>query len=125
MYTRQVYCTIISLTLLLGSCSSDSSVTPINPINPENPGNTDQEYDDSLIPPIIQPIGVVPDNLYQESDIIHTNDYTPFTKQLTVYGIILVGRDEISDNFMRNVAQTIKEMFTSDGEHFDEQDIQK
>ncbi len=108
MSTRQVYCTIISLTLLLGSCNSDSSVFPVNS------EVTDQDYDDSLIFPVIQPTGVVPDNLYQESDIIQTDEYPPFTKKLTVNGMILIGRDNISDDFMKNVARTITEMFPQD-----------
>ena len=108
MSTRQVYCTIISLTLLLGSCNSDSSVFPVNS------EVTDQDYDDSLIFPVIQPTGVVPDNLYQESDIIQTDEYPPFTKKLTVNGMILIGRDDISDDFMKNVARTITEMFPQD-----------
>ena len=108
MSTRQVYCTIISLTLLLGSCNSDSSVFPVNS------EVTDQDYDDSLIFPVIQPTGVAPDNLYQESDIIQTDEYPPFTKKLTVNGMILIGRDDISDDFMKNVARTITEMFPQD-----------
>ncbi len=108
MSTRQVYCTIISLTLLLGSCNSDSSVFPVNS------EVTDQDYDDSLLFPVIQPTGVVPDNLYQESDIIQTDEYPPFTKKLTVNGMILIGRDDISDDFMKNVARTITEMFPQD-----------
>ena len=97
------------LTLFLGSCNSDSSVIPVNT------EVTNQDYDDSLILPIIQPTGEVPDELYQDSNIIQTNEYPPFTKKLTVYGMILVGRDEISDDFMKNVARTIKEMFPQDG----------
>ena len=97
------------LTLFLGFCNSDSSVIPVNT------EVTNQDYDDSLILPIIQPTGEVPDELYQDSNIIQTNEYPPFTKKLTVYGMILVGRDEISDDFMKNVARTIKEMFPQDG----------
>ncbi len=109
MSTRHVYCVIFALTLLLYSCSSDTSV-----VTPTNSGNIDQEYDDSLIPPVIQPTGEVPDDLYQKSGIIQSNEYPPFTKKLTVNGMILVGRDEISDDFMENVARTIEEMFPQD-----------
>ncbi len=109
MSIQQVFCAILFLTLFLGSCNSDSSVIPVNT------EVTNQDYDDSLILPIIQPTGEVPDELYQDSNIIQTNEYPPFTKKLTVYGMILVGRDEISDDFMKNVARTIKEMFPQDG----------
>jgi hypothetical protein len=53
----------------------------------------------------------VPDDLYYETDIIRTDEFKPFTKRLSVYGITLLGRDDISDAFMRKVAKTIKEIF--------------
>ena len=40
-----------------------------------------------------------------------SEDYPPFTKELNVYGITLIGRDDISDDFMLNIANTIIEMF--------------
>jgi len=55
------------------------------------------------------------DVYYQDPGIIQSNEYPPFTKKHLVYGITLVGRDEISDSFMLNVAETIKEMFSRGG----------
>jgi len=60
-------------------------------------------------------VGEIPRDLYQETDIIPTDEYPPFTKRLSVYGITLIGRDDISDDFMRKVAKTIKEMFPQGG----------
>ncbi len=60
---------------------------------------------------LLSPTGKVPDDLYQESGVVPTDEYKPFTKKLSVYGIVLIGRDDISDDFMRKVAKTIKEMF--------------
>ena len=62
-----------------------------------------------------------PSNLYSISKIIQTDEYQPFTKKLTVCGITLIGREDISDDFMKNVAVTIKEMFSPDGENIDKE----
>ena len=58
-----------------------------------------------------QPMGAIPDDLYNVGEIIESEDYPPFTKELNVYGITLIARDDISDNFMLNIANTIIEMF--------------
>ena len=61
-----------------------------------------------------QPLGEVPENLYLFETIQPSSDYPPFTKKLTVCGITLVARAEISDSFMKDVAQTVADMFTVD-----------
>lgn len=53
-------------------------------------------------------------DLYQESDVVATDEYGPFTKKLSVYGITLIARDDASDAFMKRVAKTIKEIFPQD-----------
>ena len=58
-----------------------------------------------------EPMGTIPDDLYHVGEIIESEDYPPFTKELNVYGITLIGRDDISDDFMLNIANTIIEMF--------------
>jgi len=58
-----------------------------------------------------EPMGTIPDNLYHVGEIIESENYPPFTKELNVYGITLIGRDDISDDFMLNIANTIIEMF--------------
>jgi hypothetical protein len=65
---------------------------------------------------LAKPAADAPSDLYQESDIVPTDEYKPFTKKLSVYGITLIGRDDISDDFMRKVAKTIKEMFPQGGD---------
>ena len=72
---------------------------------------------------LLVPARDVPGDLYQETDVARTDEYKPFTKKLTVYGITLIGRDDISDDFMRQVAKTIKEIFPQ-GEGID-RDLQK
>jgi hypothetical protein len=68
---------------------------------------------------LISPTGEVPEDLYQVGDIVQTEEYKPFTKKLSVYGIVLIGRDDISDDFMRKVAKAITEMFPQEGEGID------
>ncbi len=60
------------------------------------------------------PLGEVPDDLYQESGVVATDAYGPFTKKLTVYGITLIARGDASDAFLKRVAETIKETFPQD-----------
>jgi hypothetical protein len=64
---------------------------------------------------LVTPVGEVPADLYKESNIVQTDEFKPFTKKLSVCGITLIGRDDISDEFMLRVAKTIKEMLSPDG----------
>ena len=47
--------------------------------------------------------GTIPSDLYEMESIIQTDEYPPFTKKLTVCGITLVARDDVSDVFMMRV----------------------
>jgi len=96
MTTRNIFCAIISLSFILGSCSSEK---------------TDSETTQWGI----SPTGEAPDDLHQQSEIIATDKYPPFTKKLTVCGMFLVGGDDISNDFMKQVAKTIKEIFPQGG----------
>jgi len=104
MSARKIVFAIVSLTLLLGSCKSEKAVT-----------ETTESIKTHLGGCILaKPAAKAPSDLYHESDIVPTDEYKPFTKKLSVYGITLIGRDDISDDFMRKVAKTIKEMFPQD-----------
>ena len=61
---------------------------------------------------LTSPIGHVPNNIYTVGNIEPTEKYPPFTKKLEVCGVTLIARDEISNDFMQNVGNTISEMFT-------------
>ena len=61
------------------------------------------------------PTGRVPKNLYQVTEIIKTDEYLPFTKKLVVCGITLMGREDVSNDFMKKVAITIRAMFPRNG----------
>ena len=62
---------------------------------------------------LLSPTGSIPGDLYSIGEIITSDEYPPFTKKLTACGITLIARDDISNEFMRNVAITISEMFTT------------
>jgi len=98
--TKQVHCLVLALALILGSCSSLQVASERTEVG-------------GCI--LISSSGEVPSNLYQESDVVPTDEYKPFTKKLSVYGITLIGRENITDEFMRNVARTVKEMFPRKG----------
>ncbi len=56
--------------------------------------------------------GTISGNFYEIGSIIQTDEYPPFTKKLTVCGITLIARDDVSDVFMMRVGKTILEMFS-------------
>lgn len=58
-----------------------------------------------------QPVNDRPADPYLLSDVIPTNEYPPFVKKLSAYGLTLVAREDISDDFMRLVGRTIVEIF--------------
>jgi len=108
MSARKIFCAILflSLPLSLGSSKSEKTVS-------ETTESVKTHLGGSIL---VKPAAEAPSNLYQESDIVPTDEYKPFTKKLSVYGITLIGRDDISDDFMRKVAKTIKEMFPQGGD---------
>ena len=63
---------------------------------------------------LIKPAVDAPRDVYYETDLIRTDAVKPFNKQLAVYGMILVGNDGTPDQFMRDVARTIREIFPQD-----------
>ncbi len=63
---------------------------------------------------LLAPAEEAPRDPYARGDVVPTDEYPPFTKKLSVCGITLIGRDEISNGFMRQVARTIEEMFPQD-----------
>ena len=50
-------------------------------------------------------------DLYSIGNIVLSDQFPPFNKSLDVCGIKLIARDDISDDFMINIAKTISEMF--------------
>ena len=56
-------------------------------------------------------VGEVPTELYTIEAPTPTSDYGQFTKVMTVYGITLVGTEDVEDGFMVAVGQAIVEMF--------------
>ena len=53
----------------------------------------------------------IPTDLYSIGDIVLSDQFPPFNKSLDVCGIKLIARDNISNEFMINIAKTISEIF--------------
>jgi hypothetical protein len=107
MKTRFVIFVILCLALVLGSCSPGKDEQ--DKTEPAETTEIAKTHVGGCI--LATPSAEVPTDLYQETDIVPTEEYKPFTKKLMVYGITMIGRDDIADDFMRQVAKTIKEIF--------------
>ena len=59
------------------------------------------------------PVGDVPSDLYTVQSPTPSDSYGDFSKSMTVYGITLVAKEDVSDDFLRAVGQTIVEIFPS------------
>ncbi len=105
MSTRQVLCTILFLPLFLSFCSSETAESVST--------DTAKTHYGGCI--MLARATAAPANLYLNTVIVPTDEYPPFTKKVTVYGYTLVGRDDITDDFMLRVAQTITEIFPQGG----------
>lgn len=63
---------------------------------------------------LLEPLGEAPDDVYGTTGVVRTTDYPPFTKTLTSHGLMLVARDDASDEFMIQVGRVIGEIFPRD-----------
>ena len=106
---RNIFCTILFLSLQFVACNSDEN-----------------SFEDTHLGGCIlrTPTGEIPTNIYHQTGIIQTDEFQPFTKKFIVCGITLIGRDDISDDFMQKVAETIKEIFSPNGENINK-DLQE
>ena len=118
MFRRYMFYGFLCLILVFGACTSEKAepekATGEKTSETAESGQT--HLGDCIL---VTPTGEVPEKLYQVSEVVPTDEYKPFTKKLLVYGITLIGRDDISDEFMRKVAKTITEMFPQEGEGID------
>ncbi len=101
---------IVLTALFVGACSA-----------PDESNQTEQAMVDDAEPAshlggciLLSPLGHVPDDPYHRGELVATTAIPPFTKELTVYGLQLAARDDISDDFMQLVAQAITEVFPQD-----------
>ena len=101
MFTRHVLCAIFCLSLFLSFCSSETAESVST--------DTAKTHYGGCV--MLSRATAAPANLYLNTVIVPTDEYPPFTKKVTVYGYTLVGRDDITDDFMLRVAQTITEIF--------------
>lgn len=90
------------------SCSTLAFVILAGLANPQE-ANTNETHHGGCI--LIAPAREAPSNLYTRTAVHPTDEFQPFTKKLSVYGITLIGRDDVSDPFIEKIADTVKEMF--------------
>ncbi len=102
--------TILAVIVLLGACAAKEGNSP--PEAAKVP-DVEAEAQTAVFGGCIQaaPVGEVPDDVYQVSDVVATDTYPPFTKTLTVRGLVLAAGDDASDDFMRLVAHAIAQIF--------------
>ncbi len=108
MSARQVYFIFISLVLLLTYCSSERVDTVQSVEN-----DMEKTHYGGCV--MLSRATSAPVDLYMNTGVVQTDGYPPFTKKITVYGYTLVARDDVTDDFMRRVAQTITETLPQDG----------
>jgi len=58
----------------------------------------------------------IPTDIYEIQSLTASPHHGQFTKSMTVYGITLVAKDDVSDAFLQTVGQAIVEIFPSDAE---------
>lgn len=59
---------------------------------------------------LAEPLGEVPADPRQVGDVVPSDDFAPFTKQLMASGVLLVVEQSVPDGFVRRVGRTIEEM---------------
>lgn len=112
MLMRNLWIALLPM-LLAGACGpGETGPEEVADVTPEaTPADSDSEQTHLGGCILLSPAGDVPEDLYQVTDVMATDEYPPFTKKLVVYGLTLVARDDASDDFMRLVARTIQENF--------------
>lgn len=107
MKLNPVFCAALGAVLAIASCRTEKDTSPQS--DPGPTASTSQTHLGGCV--LIAPAAEPPADLYQESEIVTTDEYKPFTKKLSVYGITLIARDDIQDGFMRHVAEAVRDMF--------------
>ncbi len=106
MSKRNVLRAVFSLSLFLGFCRSETAETVAT-------DTAKTHYGGGCV--MLSRATPAPVDLYMNTGVVPTDEYPPFTKKITVYGYTLVARDDVADDFMRRVAQTITETLPQDG----------
>lgn len=96
--------------LILGACTTTATDSVTD--NAVNEISASPEMFGGCI--LVSPIGEVPADVYEVTDVAPTDEYPPFTKELTASGLKLVARGDASDDFMRLVGKTIAEIYPRD-----------
>ena len=104
---------VVAISFSLAACGGGETGAPAA-------GNDEPAVDKNLAPThlggciLTTPVRESPADVYFHGDVEMTASIPPFSKELMVYGLRLVARDDASDDFMRLVARTIAESFPRD-----------
>jgi len=115
MLKQSVFIASICLSFLLASCGSNKSGSKAEETTEQSAG--EKNHTGGCI--LCEATGEVPEDLYQVSDVVATDEFPPFNKKITSMGIMLLGNDDISDQFMINVAKAIQALINPAGEKID------
>jgi hypothetical protein len=96
MKNRYFIYIILCLALVLVSCSPGEDVQDKAEPTETAPETTETAKTHVGGCILTTPSGEIPEDLFQVADIVPTEEYKPFTKKLTVYGITVIGRDDIT-----------------------------
>jgi len=117
MRNQSVKFIVVCLGIVLFSCGTDKGSKADKTDKVNEPTTEVKVHTGGCV--LCESIGEIPEDLYQVTEVVESDEFPPFTKKITSMGITLIGREEISDQFMINVALTIKEMFNPEGEEID------
>jgi hypothetical protein len=106
-----VFCLAILLVACGGAPEQTAPTAPEEASTAEEPITESERLGGCIL---MTPLGEAPDDLYTIGDVGPSDEFPPFTKKLTVYGLTLAAGDDASDDFMRLVAKAIAEIFPRD-----------
>ena len=99
-----------TLMLLLGvavGCGSDTDTDKTNNDSGSDTATPQGKFEDCILSTAS---GDIPETLHSSSGIHETTTHGNFQKHILVNGITLVAKNDVSDSFLLNVAQTITEL---------------
>jgi len=115
MLKQSVFIALICISFLIASCGSKKSGSKDEATTEQSAGV--KTHTGGCI--LCEATGEVPEDLYQVTGVVPTDEYPPFNKKITSMGIMLLGTDDISDQFMVNVAKAIQAIIDPAGEKID------
>ena len=98
----------LPITLAMMACNEPKSEQSVAD---ESSSVATKLYNDCIL---TQPIGEIPSDVYTVTSPVATTEYGQFSKVMKVYGITLVAKSDVSDEFLTAVGQAIVDIFPGD-----------